>query len=81
MTSFAFIFGCIPLWVATGAGAAARRMLGTAVVSGMLAATLLGIFFIPALFVVVERLAGGGKKHNKEAAPAPEATPLEHPSS
>jgi HAE1 family hydrophobic/amphiphilic exporter-1 len=62
MTSFAFIFGCIPLWVATGAGAAARRMLGTAVVSGMLAATLLGIFFIPALFVAVERLAGGGKK-------------------
>jgi HAE1 family hydrophobic/amphiphilic exporter-1 len=56
MTSFAFIFGCIPLWVATGAGAAARRMLGTAVISGMLAATLLGIFFIPALFVVVERL-------------------------
>jgi HAE1 family hydrophobic/amphiphilic exporter-1 len=62
MTSFAFIFGCIPLWVATGAGAAARRMLGTAVVSGMLAATLLGIFFIPALFVVVERLAGRRKK-------------------
>jgi HAE1 family hydrophobic/amphiphilic exporter-1 len=55
MTSFAFIFGCIPLWTATGAGAAARRMLGTAVVSGMLAATLLGIFLIPALFVVVER--------------------------
>jgi HAE1 family hydrophobic/amphiphilic exporter-1 len=62
MTSFAFIFGCIPLWVATGAGAAARRMLGTAVVSGMLAATMLGIFFIPALFVVVERLAGRRKK-------------------
>ena len=62
MTSFAFIFGCIPLWVATGAGAAARRMLGTAVVSGMLAATLLGIFFIPSLFVVVERLAGQRKR-------------------
>jgi hydrophobic/amphiphilic exporter-1 (mainly G- bacteria), HAE1 family len=57
MTSFAFIFGCLPLWFASGAGAAARRMLGTAVVSGMLAATLLGIFLIPALFVVVERLA------------------------
>ncbi len=57
MTSFAFIFGCMPLWTATGAGAAARRMLGTAVVSGMLAATLLGIFLIPALFVFVERLA------------------------
>ena len=52
MTSFAFIFGCLPLWIANGAGAAARRMLGTAVVSGMLAATFLGIFFIPALFVV-----------------------------
>ena len=62
MTSFAFIFGCVPLWIATGAGAAARRMLGTAVVSGMLAATLLGIFFIPALFVFVERLAGHSDK-------------------
>jgi len=57
MTSFAFIFGCLPLWVATGAGAAARRVLGTAVVSGMLAATVLGVFLIPALFVIVERLA------------------------
>jgi HAE1 family hydrophobic/amphiphilic exporter-1 len=56
MTSFAFIFGCFPLWGATGAGAAARRMMGTAVVSGMVAATLLGIFFIPALFVAVERV-------------------------
>ena len=68
MTSFAFIFGCIPLWVATGAGAAARRMLGTAVVSGMLAATLLGIFFIPSLFVIVERLAG--RKKAEPAKPA-----------
>jgi HAE1 family hydrophobic/amphiphilic exporter-1 len=57
MTSFAFILGCAPLWVATGAGAAARRMLGTAVVSGMLAATLLGVFIIPALFVAIERLS------------------------
>ncbi len=57
MTSFAFIFGCLPLWTATGAGAAARRMLGTAVVSGMLAATFLGVFVIPALFVFVEKLA------------------------
>ena len=53
MTSFAFIFGCIPLWIATGAGSAARQILGTTVVSGMTAATLLGVFFIPALFVVV----------------------------
>jgi HAE1 family hydrophobic/amphiphilic exporter-1 len=63
MTSFAFIFGCVPLWVAKGAGAAARQMLGTAVVSGMLAASLLGIFLIPALFVTVERL--GTRKHAK----------------
>jgi multidrug efflux pump len=71
MTSFAFIFGCLPLCVASGAGAAARRMLGTAVVSGMLAATVLGIFFIPALFVVVERLAT--RRKAPAPAPAPEA--------
>jgi len=56
MTSLAFVLGCVPLWMASGAGAAARRVMGTVVVSGMLAATLLGIFFIPALFVVVERI-------------------------
>jgi HAE1 family hydrophobic/amphiphilic exporter-1 len=58
MTSFAFILGCLPLWVASGAGASARRMLGTTVVAGMTAATLLGIFFVPALFVFIERLGG-----------------------
>jgi HAE1 family hydrophobic/amphiphilic exporter-1 len=68
MTSFAFIFGCLPLWTATGAGAAARRMLGTAVVSGMLAATLLGIFIIPALFVFVERFS------SRKRAPAARQT-------
>jgi hydrophobic/amphiphilic exporter-1 (mainly G- bacteria), HAE1 family len=67
MTSFAFIFGCIPLWIATGAGAAARRMLGTAVVSGMLAATLLGIFFIPSLFVAIERLSSRKSQRSAEA--------------
>ena len=68
MTSFAFILGCFPLWIATGAGAAARRMLGTAVISGMLAATLLGIFFIPSLFVAVERLFSRKKKPAAEGA-------------
>ena len=57
MTLFAFILGVLPLWFASGAGAVARRVLGTAVVSGMLAATLLGVFFIPSLFVTVERIA------------------------
>jgi HAE1 family hydrophobic/amphiphilic exporter-1 len=54
MTSFAFILGMLPLWAAHGAGGAARRVLGSAVVSGLFLATLLGVFLIPALFVVVE---------------------------
>lgn len=57
MTSLAFIIGCLPLVVATGAGAAARNSMGTAVVGGMFAATSLGIFLIPAFFVVVENIA------------------------
>ena len=58
MTSFAFILGCVPLWTASGSGAVARRILGTVVIVGMLAATLIAIFVIPVLFVVVERLSG-----------------------
>jgi HAE1 family hydrophobic/amphiphilic exporter-1 len=58
MTSFAFIVGCIPLAFASGSGAVARRVLGTGVVGGMLAASLLAIFLIPAGFCLVERLAG-----------------------
>ncbi len=56
MTAFAFIMGCIPLWTATGSGAVARRILGTTVIGGMLAATLIAIFLIPVTFVVVEKL-------------------------
>ena len=63
MTSFAFILGCVPLWVATGAGAVARRELGTTVITGMLAATLLGAVATPALYVLVERLAKRRKRH------------------
>ena len=77
MTSFAFIFGCIPLWVAEGAGAASRRIMGTAVVTGMLAATLLGIFVIPALFVFIERLAGHQDARAAAPASAADVTPLE----
>ena len=61
MTSFAFILGCVPLWIASGAGANGRRILGTTVISGMLAATGLAIFVLPALFVLVERLGGAEK--------------------
>jgi multidrug efflux pump len=69
MTSFAFILGCVPLWIATGAGAASRRILGTVVIVGMLAASAIAIFLIPALYVIVERIASRGKSR----APAPEA--------
>ena len=51
MTSFAFILGSVPLWFATGAGAVARQIMGTTVIGGMLAASLLGIFFIPVCFM------------------------------
>ncbi len=57
MTSFAFILGVTPLAIATGAGAGARRALGTTVLSGMLAATLLAVFIVPVLYVVVNRIA------------------------
>ena len=78
MTAFAFILGCVPLWTASGAGGISRQVLGTVVIGGMLAATLLAIFFIPVSFDVVERfglwLAGGKKKSCHPAAPASDAT-------
>jgi HAE1 family hydrophobic/amphiphilic exporter-1 len=61
MTAFAFILGCVPLWTASGAGAVARRVLGTTVIGGMLAASLIAIFFIPMTFDLVERLANRNK--------------------
>jgi hydrophobic/amphiphilic exporter-1 (mainly G- bacteria), HAE1 family len=57
MTSFAFILGCVPLWTASGAGSVARQIMGTAVIGGMLAATAIGIFFIPAIFYLVEKVS------------------------
>jgi HAE1 family hydrophobic/amphiphilic exporter-1 len=55
MTAFAFILGCIPLWTAKGSGAISRQVLGTVVIGGMLAASLVAIFFIPVTFDLVER--------------------------
>ena len=57
MTSFAFILGTVPLAVALGAGAGGREALGTAVVFGMLVATLVGIFFIPVFYVLLQRVS------------------------
>jgi HAE1 family hydrophobic/amphiphilic exporter-1 len=67
MTSLAFVFGCVPLWLASGAGSVARRIMGTTVIGGMLAASAIGIFFIPAIFYFVEKLAGARRQ---EVAPS-----------
>jgi HAE1 family hydrophobic/amphiphilic exporter-1/multidrug efflux pump len=81
MTSFAFIFGSLPLAIASGAGAGARRSIGTAVVSGMLSATLIGIFLIPVFYVVLQRVSErhwpfrpegtAAQAGNAQAAPVP----------
>ncbi len=76
MTSFAFILGCVPLWTASGAGSVARQIMGTTVIGGMLAASAIGIFFIPAIFYVVEKLSGAGKEH-APAAPPQRSAPAE----
>jgi len=67
MTSFAFILGSLPLAVATGAGAGARQVLGTTVVFGMLAATMLGVFLVPVFYVVLESLAQRWGRHGPAA--------------
>ncbi len=68
MTSFAFILGCVPLALASGAGAISRRVMGMTVIGGMLAASFIAIFLIPVTFYVVEKLTHGGK--TGEHAPA-----------
>lgn len=62
MTSLAFILGCIPLAISSGAGAGARVSMGITVVAGMTAATAFGIFVIPMLFIMIEKLGFGKKK-------------------
>ena len=68
MTSFAFIIGCLPLAVASGAGSAARNGMGVAVVGGMIFATAMGIFLIPVFFVIVEWISSkfGALKQEKK---------------
>jgi hydrophobic/amphiphilic exporter-1 (mainly G- bacteria), HAE1 family len=74
MTSFAFILGCMPLWMASGAGSVARQIMGTAVIGGMLAASSVDILLVPAIFYLVETWSGAGKEHaatEGSATPAP----------
>jgi hydrophobe/amphiphile efflux-1 (HAE1) family protein len=66
MTAFSFILGVMPLLIASGAGAEARKVMGMTVFSGMLAATVMGVLIIPALYVMVERLTGRDKPSAKE---------------
>ena len=73
MTALAFILGCLPLWTASGAGAVARQIMGTAVIGGMVAETFIGRFFVPAIFYVVERIFGATRK------PAAGLVPAENP--
>jgi HAE1 family hydrophobic/amphiphilic exporter-1 len=76
MTALAFIFGCLPLWTATGSGAASRRILGTVVIGGMTLATVIGILMVPVTFSVVEyvshRLTKGGRGTSMDSPHAPE---------
>jgi HAE1 family hydrophobic/amphiphilic exporter-1 len=69
MTSFAFILGCIPLWTASGAGSVARQIMGTTVIGGMMAASVLGIFTVPAIFYLVERWSAAGRDRLVTAEP------------
>ena len=69
MTSFAFILGALPLAIATGAGATSRQVLGTTVVFGMIAATLIGIFIVPVFYVVLQSLV------DRFTTPKPQSQP------
>jgi HAE1 family hydrophobic/amphiphilic exporter-1 len=62
MTSFAFILGCVPLWMASGAGSVARQIMGTTVIGGMVAETFIGRFFVPAIFYLVEKWSASAKR-------------------
>jgi multidrug efflux pump len=71
MTSLAFILGCVPLAIATGASANSRHAIGTGVIGGMLAATLIAVFFIPMFFYVIESFSEKmGKKKDDASVPA-----------
>ena len=67
MTAMAFMLGVVPLAVASGAGSASQRAIGTGVMGGMITATLLAVFFVPVFFVVVRRVFKGGRSEPRPA--------------
>jgi multidrug efflux pump len=81
MTSLAFILGCVPLAIATGASANSRISIGTGVIGGMLAATVIAVFFIPLFYYVIEATAEkfGKKKQAKDADAGGGAAPSPSP--
>jgi len=82
MTSMAFVFGVLPLVLASGAGSAGQRAIGTAVVGGMLSATVLAVLFVPIFFVVVRRIFKGSerqRRHDAHESDAPAAAAGEGP--
>ncbi len=76
MTSLAFIFGCVPLWIAMGAGMNARHSLGTGIIGGMIGASSLALLFVPLFFYLFEKLAERGKKDEGGHAPAAGGAPV-----
>jgi HAE1 family hydrophobic/amphiphilic exporter-1 len=74
MTSFAFILGVLPLVLATGAGANARKSIGIAVFSGMIASTCLAVLFVPSFYVVLQRFEEWRKR--RAAKPAAVASEM-----
>jgi multidrug efflux pump len=81
MTSFAFILGVLPLAISNGAGSGVQNAIGVGVMGGMISATLLGIFFIPLLFVAVRRIFRGKSNEGRSngARPAAPATDAPRP--
>jgi multidrug efflux pump len=77
MTSLAFILGVLPLVVASGAGAASQRAIGTGVMGGMLTATALGVFFVPVFFVVIRGFFRGSERQRKKYAHEEENTVID----
>jgi len=72
MTSLAFILGVLPLVVASGAGSASQRAIGTGVLGGMISATMLSVFFTPVFFVVVRRIFKGSERQRRRDAHEPQ---------
>jgi multidrug efflux pump len=78
MTSLAFILGCVPMAIATGAGANSLHAIGTGVIGGMLASTLVASFFVPLFFVVIETASGLFSRKKKKAPPVAAPTGGDH---